>query len=82
MGLIRLTAKRQATLPKQLCDEMKVGPGDSLLVEKSTVDGQTVWCLRPVQSQPPDWFGGLRKYARGKPHDMESIRESIRRGRA
>ncbi len=25
----------------------------------------------------PDWFGALRRYGKGKPHDMESIRESI-----
>ncbi len=27
----------------------------------------------------PDWCGALRRY--GKPHDMESVRESIRKAR-
>lgn len=81
MGIIRLTSKRQATLPKQLCDEMRVGPGDTLIVEKAVVDGHDVWCLRPADSHSPSWFGSLNAYAQGVEHDMESIRGSILRGR-
>jgi bifunctional DNA-binding transcriptional regulator/antitoxin component of YhaV-PrlF toxin-antitoxin module len=37
-----LTAKRQATLPAALCEELGVGPGDALDVERRVVDGETV----------------------------------------
>jgi hypothetical protein len=33
-------------------------------------------------TEMPSWFGGLKAYAKGKPHDMDSIRESIAKGRA
>lgn len=80
MSYIKLTAKRQATLPKALCDELKVEPGDSIRVEKRVVDGHEVWCLEPVRSaERPAWFGALRKYAAGKSHDLDEIRESVER---
>jgi bifunctional DNA-binding transcriptional regulator/antitoxin component of YhaV-PrlF toxin-antitoxin module len=80
MSYIKLTAKRQATLPKALCDELKVEPGDSIRVEKRLVDGREVWCLEPVRSaERPAWFGALRKYAAGKSHDLDEIRESVER---
>ena len=83
MSIIRITSKRQATLPKALCDEMGVQPGDSLSAERlSTEEGDT-WVLRPVDSaRKPGWVGSLRRYAAGKSHDMESIRRSIEEGRS
>ncbi|HER20467.1 MAG TPA: hypothetical protein ENO14_05420 [Chromatiales bacterium] len=35
-------------------------------------------------TKPPDWVGSLRRYAEnaGGRHDMQSIRDSIRRGRS
>ena len=57
MGTIRLTSKRQATLPRELCEEMHIGPGDLILVEKVEHDGQSVWCLRPSRPETPPWFG-------------------------
>ncbi len=77
MGRIRLTAKRQATLPLALCNEMLVGPGDTLRVERVTLEGEVVWLLRPDRPAPGSWFGALRSYAVGLPHDMETIRRSI-----
>jgi len=76
MSIIRITSKRQATLPKALCDEMGVQPGDSLSVERST-DGDA-WVIRPIDSSHvPKWVGSLRRYAKGKSHDMDSIRKCI-----
>ena len=83
MSIIRITSKRQATLPKALCDEMGVQPGDSLSVERTCVDDQDAWVIRPVESaRRPAWVGSLKPYAVGKAHDMESIRRSIQEGRA
>jgi bifunctional DNA-binding transcriptional regulator/antitoxin component of YhaV-PrlF toxin-antitoxin module len=81
MTVIRLTAKRQATLPKQLCDEMSLRPGDALIVDQRTVDGRRVWLLSPADRIETPWFGGLKRYGQRKRHDMESVRESIARGR-
>lgn len=79
MSAIRITSKRQATLPKELCDELGVGPGDRLLLERRTIEGETVWV---VLAPRPDWswFGSLRRYAEGKSHDWDDIEESIGRG--
>lgn len=78
MSIIRITSKRQATLPRALCDDMGVQPGDSLSVERVHLDGRDTWIIRPAR--PPSrfaWMGSLRQYAAGKPHDMASIRRSI-----
>jgi bifunctional DNA-binding transcriptional regulator/antitoxin component of YhaV-PrlF toxin-antitoxin module len=76
MSTIKITTKRQATLPVELCRELGVRPGDELRIEKKLIRGERVWTLQP--GSPPDsWFGSLRKYARGKSHSLESIRGSI-----
>jgi bifunctional DNA-binding transcriptional regulator/antitoxin component of YhaV-PrlF toxin-antitoxin module len=81
MTLIRLTAKRQATLPKRLCEAMSLRPGDALIVDERVVDGRRVWLLSPADQIETPWFGSLKRYGQGKRHDMESVRESIARGR-
>ena len=81
MAKITLTAKRQATLPRALCEEMGVGPGDQIDVERQNVGGEIVWLLRTSQ---PDWswVGIARRFARAKSHRLEDIRRSVARGRA
>lgn len=81
MTAIRLTAKRQATLPKTLCDDLNLRPGDMIVLETREIDGEKVWLLKPQSDTVPDWFGRFRKYAAGKPTDMESVRTSIVKGR-
>lgn len=81
MATIRLTSKRQATLPKALCEELNLQPGDSLVVERSSIEGEDVWVLRPAGGNLPEWIGALSKYAPGKKHDMTSIRESMEKVR-
>jgi len=79
MSTIKITAKRQATLPVELCREMGVKPGDEIAVEKKLVDGQRVWTLVPKASSF-DWFGSLKSYAQNKSHDLTDIRKSVGRG--
>jgi bifunctional DNA-binding transcriptional regulator/antitoxin component of YhaV-PrlF toxin-antitoxin module len=76
---LKITAKRQATLPAALCEELGVGPGDTLTLERHELDGEPVWVLR---SPKPDWSwaGSLREYAEGKSHDWADIERSIARG--
>lgn len=81
MKTVKLTSKRRATLPAELCDELGVGPGNELALERRSIDGESVWVLR---ARRPDWswLGAARKYAHGKAHDWEAVEESIERGMA
>lgn len=81
MTRIKLTAKRQATLPRALCKELNLEPGDAVGVKKRIIDGKAVWCLEPIAGPDLSWMGRFKKKARGKKHDMESIRRSVRRAR-
>ena len=81
MTLIRLTAKRQATLPRKLCEELRVRPGDSLLVDARVVGGERVWLLKPAGEVEAPWFARLKRYARGKRHDLASVRRSVKKAR-
>jgi bifunctional DNA-binding transcriptional regulator/antitoxin component of YhaV-PrlF toxin-antitoxin module len=76
---LTITAKRQATLPAALCEELGVGPGDTLTLERREIAGEPVWVLRTPK---PDWswLGALRTYAEGKSHDWEEIERSIAKG--
>ena len=74
---VRLTSKRQATLPVNVCKELGLKPGDEIILEKQKVDGDILWILRPKVQHPPHWFGRLREYAQDKNHDMETIRNCI-----
>ncbi len=82
MTAIRITAKRQATLPKKLCEEMRLQPGDALIVDSLVVDGEKVWVIKPAVDIETPWFGSLRSYAKGKRHDMKSIRKSVAEARS
>lgn len=77
MTTIKMTSKRQATFPRELCEEMHIRPGDMLEVEPKTVEGRRVWVLAPAESPPMAWVGSLARYATGKPHTMESLRQKI-----
>ena len=81
MTVIKLTAKRQAPLPTALCEEMRLKPGDSLAVDARVVDGHRVWVMEPAANVKTHWYASLAKYAEGKRHDLDSIRESVREAR-
>lgn len=76
---LKIPAKRQATLPAALCEELGVGPGDTLTLERHELGGEPVGVLR---SPKPDWswLGAAREYAQGKSHDWADIERSIARG--
>lgn len=79
MATITLTAKRQATLPKEVCEELHIEPGDRLIVERQVIGGESVWILRPGKVDW-SWMGSV-PVAEGTSHDMDDIRGSIARGR-
>ncbi len=74
---IKLTSKRQATFPVQLCKELGVKVGEELLLERKEIDGDIAWIIKPKKVVSKKWFGALKKYTQGKEHDIESIRASI-----
>jgi AbrB family looped-hinge helix DNA binding protein len=79
MADIKVTSKRQATLPAELCEELGVKPGDRLSVERRVLAGKSQWVL--VGKKPDwSWFAAARRYARGKSHRWESIDASIAKG--
>jgi len=81
MRAIRITSKRQATLPVEVCEQLGVGPGDELVLEQRTLEDETVWVVRAAR---PDWgwVGSLKQYGSGKSHAWTDIEKSIARGLA
>ena len=74
---VKMSSKRQATFPKRVCEALGIGPGDRLLLDRRVENGREVWVMRPTKEHARPWLGSLRAYAVGKPHDMESVRESV-----
>ena len=79
MPTIRLTSKRQATLPKDVCDQLHVQEGDQLELVPRVIDGETVWVLRP-KAIDWSWVGSVKVPANAS-HDMADVRRSIARRR-
>jgi hypothetical protein len=79
MAAIKLTAKRQATLPRSLCEDLDVHPGDEIALERRVLDGETIWIMRP-RKVDWSWFGAASVPANAT-HDMQAIRASIAQGR-
>jgi len=71
-----MTAKRQATLPAELCEELGLEPGDKVGLQRCVVDGETVWILR-APGRDWSWFGAAKRYAKGKSHRWTAIERSI-----
>ena len=74
---VRLTSKRQATFPARLCEELGVGPGDELFLERRDIDGAPAWVIRTTLAGETPWFGALRHFASERSHEMPDIRRSI-----
>lgn len=79
---IKLTSKRQATFPVELCEDLGLGPGDELELIPRVEGGERVWILQKRKTPQRSWLGCLSGYAaNAEDHSMESVRESIRKGR-
>lgn len=76
--MIKLTAKRQATFPVEVCRELGVGIGDSLEINPVRHDNQMVWILKPVVKKKAAWIGSLSKYAKkSKPWTREEHGDAV-----
>ena len=79
MVTIKLTSKRQATFPKQLCEDLDLNPGDEIEIEQVRRNNQKVWVIK---KKAPDlsWVGCFKGYANKKDNSWESIQKSIEVG--
>lgn len=64
MTTIKITAKRQATFPSEVCDALGVKPGDRITLHEQTQKGERVWVLKPVRAPKRPWLFSLSKYAK------------------
>ena len=79
---IKLTSKRQATFPAEVCERLGIGPGDVLELIPRVEGGERFWILQKREPKKRPWSGCLRRYAANvEDHSMEAVRESIREGR-
>lgn len=76
MKTITITAKRQATLPVEVCEDLGIKPGDKIILERRSIDGDTVWVLK-APGRDWSWLGGARRYATGKSHRWDAVEKSI-----
>ena len=74
---LKMTSKRQATFPARVCEDLGIGPGQEIFLERRDIDGRPAWLLTATPEMKNAWFGVLHRYAAGKSHDMESVRRSV-----
>ena len=77
---VKVTAKRQVTFPRKVCESIGIRAGDEIVLERRNLGDGEVWCLRSERRPERAWLGALRGYARGKEHGMDAVRDSIYRG--
>lgn len=76
---VKLSSKRQATFPRNVCESLGLKPGDEILLEPT---GDTAeWTLRPAKARSRPWLHRLRPYAAENDHSMDAVRGSIAKGR-
>ena len=79
MQTMKVTSKRQVTLPVALCEELGITAGSRLRLDRRQVAGKAAWVLQPAEDMAQKWFGRLQPYAKGQSHDLADIRASIAR---
>jgi bifunctional DNA-binding transcriptional regulator/antitoxin component of YhaV-PrlF toxin-antitoxin module len=78
MPHMKVTAKRQVTLPAETCEALGVGAGDVIALESRVEDGERTWVLRPTPGRARPWVGCLASRARPvRSHAMTAVRRSI-----
>ncbi|HVR29970.1 MAG TPA: AbrB/MazE/SpoVT family DNA-binding domain-containing protein [Thermoanaerobaculia bacterium] len=76
MKRLTVTAKRQATLPVEVCEDLGIKAGDKIELDRRTIEGESVWVLR-APGRDWSWFAAAKRYARGKSHRWDVIERSI-----
>lgn len=79
---IKLTAKRQATFPRKLCEELGLEPGDEIELAQRREKGEVCWLLKKRKPAKRIWAGALKRYAaKADDHSLEAVRASVAEGR-
>lgn len=78
---LKMTTKRQVTFPAEVCEALGLGPGDDVFLDAQECQGNKVWILRPAKSPDRSWMHALGRYAEGREHSLDAIRQSIARRR-
>ncbi len=63
MATIKLTTKRQATLPVEVCKALGITSGDSLELLPLLYKNEKIWALKPLLKTKSSWIGSLKRYA-------------------
>jgi bifunctional DNA-binding transcriptional regulator/antitoxin component of YhaV-PrlF toxin-antitoxin module len=79
---IKITAKRQATFPSEVCEALGVKPGDRIALHEQIQKGERVWVLKPVRLPRHPWLFSLRKYAKNASEPWSRDRDGDATGRA
>lgn len=75
---IKLTAKRQATFPAELCEQLGLQPGDEIDLVPRVEEGSQFWVIQKHEAPTRSWAGSLRQYGRTvSDHSMKAVRQSI-----
>lgn len=82
MKTIKLTSKRQVTFPSEVCNQLGLEPGDEIDLIPFVENGEPGWRIQKHGKPSRQWVGSLSRYAaNASDHTMESVRESISKGR-
>ena len=64
MTTIKITAKRQATFPSEVCDALGVKPGERIALHEQHQKGERVGVLQPVRAPKSARPFSLSRYAK------------------
>jgi bifunctional DNA-binding transcriptional regulator/antitoxin component of YhaV-PrlF toxin-antitoxin module len=71
---MKVTAKRQVTLPAETCEAIGVEPDDVIALESRVEDGERSWGLRPTPGRARSWVGCLARHSRlVRSHAMTAV---------
>ena len=71
--MAKITAKGQLTIPKEIRDALRVGPGDRILF---LIEGSKT-LLYPVKGTLLDLRGSVKP--KNPPEDLDKVREEVKR---
>jgi len=75
---IKLTAKRQATFPAEVCEQLGLRPGDEIELVPRVEAGGRFWVIQKREAPTRPWVGSLRGYGQNaSDHSLDAIRNSI-----
>jgi len=82
---VKLTSKRQATFPIDLCHDLGLQPGDAIELEPRIDEGRKYWVLKKAAGKARPWVGSLKNYysnsAESAPSEASRLPANLRPAR-